>query len=502
MRIVEVTKDFNNAGINFKAGSRSVMAEDVEQQFRNIYGDSLGMSYPLEGNYKPYNGESLDNKKILIFRTGGVGDLVFLNPVLTYLKKKYPTCFIRVASSCGQNLENSPAVNELYGMPFDAQLLKDSDYARHFQGIIEGGSEASKKNHAVDMFFSYFGIDSTHIPAEEKRPKMFYTQAEMDWMNKTCKDMGIKNDDYVIGIQMETSSPLRNYPKEKLKACVDILVREPNIKIVMIGSGQHDILAQWYKGGNPNIIEATKFSVRESMVLAVRYNLIMAPDSFMVQIAGALDKPLVGLYGPFPSEVRMKYFKNAIGLDPDVACSPCYKHDFRACIRGFPSPCFTQTSVEDVLQAADYLKVKFTGQHFNFMANLLQVPDLSAAEKYMLSADKGLCFFSGYFTHPNIIRVDPNPFVKADITNLSEEFPRESYPFVLFMNEFSQKNQSVYANSRNMVRPGGYFIVYKREANEQFFTDIKRDVGETFVILYSKFDPVTRQMLIISQRPM
>lgn len=500
MRIVEILKDFENAGVSFKAGKSFVMAEDVEQQFRNIFGGNMGMSYPVEKMYRPYKGEDLTGKKLMSWRTGGLGDVTWVGTVLQYIKKKYPTCTLKFASACKQSLENMPGI-ELYDMPFDAQLLNDADWHLQYQGIIEAGSSESKKTHAVDMFFSYFGIDSTHLPAEDKRLKLYYTQAEMDWMSKTFKDMGVKSDDYVIGVQMETSSPLRNYPKEKLKACVDTLAREPNVKIVMIGSGQHDILAQWYKGGNPNIIEATKFSVRESMVLAVRYNLIMAPDSFMIQIAGALDKPLIGLYGPFPSEVRMKYFKNAVGLDPDVACSPCYKHDFRACIRGFPSPCFTQTSVEEVLQAADYLKFKFTGQHFNFMATLLQVPDLSEAEKYMLSADKGLCFYSGYFTHPNIIRVDPNPFVKADITNLSEEFQREAYPFVLYMNEFTQKSQSVYANSRNMVRPGGYFIVHKRDANEQFFTDIKRDVGGTFIILYSKFDPVSRQMLIISQRP-
>jgi len=501
MRVVEVTKNFTNEGKKFEANKKYVMAEDIEGNFRTVSGDCLGMSYPIESVYRQYKGEDLSGKRLMCWRTGGIGDIFFLNPVLRWLKKKYPTCFLRVASGCKQPLENVPEINEIYDMPFDAKHLNDVDYHLMFQGIIEGESAQSKRTHAVDMFFSYFSIDSIQFPAEDKVPRLFFTKEEMSWLDQTVKSMGIQENHYVIGIQMETSAPIRNYPKEKMKAIIDIIAQEENTKVVLIGTEQHNLIANFFRGNSPNIILATKFNVRQSITLTNRYDLVISPDSFMIQAAGALDKPCVGIYGPFPSEVRMKYFKNSIGLDPSVVCSPCYKHDFRGCIKGNPSPCFSQLNIEAVLEAADYLRMKFTGRHFKYMIPLLKEPDLSEVEKYMLSADKGLAFFSKYFRHPNTLTVDVSPFTKPDIKDLNMNFSRESHPFVIFFNELQPKYINLYNNAKGIVRPGGYFIVYRNNAVEQLYNDVKMDVGKSFTLMYTKFDPAQRIFIIVGKKP-
>jgi ADP-heptose:LPS heptosyltransferase len=502
MRIVDIVKAFTQNGKRFEAGKKLVMAEDIESNYRSIQGDCLGMSYPIENIYRPYKGQDLTGKKLMAWRTGGIGDILFINPVLRYIKKKYPTCYLRFATGCRESLENVPEVNELHDMPFDAKLLEDCDYHLFFQGIIEGSSEMSQNTHAVDMFFHYFGIDSLQFPAEEKRPKLFFKKEETDWRDKTLLTMGIKSEDYVIGIQMETSAPLRNFPKEKMKTIIDILTREENVKIVLVGADQQTLLGSYLKGNHQNVFIATKFTVRQSMILAFRYDLIISPDSFMIQVAGALEKPLIGLYGPFPSNVRMKYFKNAIGMDPSVVCSPCYKHDFRACIKGSPSPCFSQVPVEDVLQAIDFQKAKFTGSHFKYMDPFLTAPDLSEIEKYMMSADKGLCFFGGYYSHLNTLRVDSNPFAKADITDLNTNFRRESFPFVLYMGPigFLPKNKACYEGSKGLIRPGGHFIVYTTNSDEAFFSEVQKDLGKNFILLHTKYDMARRLTVIVAKK--
>ena len=127
MRKVEIIKTFIHSGRTFEEGHGYVMAEDIEGQHRNLYTQHIGMSYPIESVYRPYKGEDLTNKKLMCWRTGGIGDILFLNPVLRYLKKKYPSSFLRVASGCKQSLENVPEIDELYDMPFDAKLLEDMD---------------------------------------------------------------------------------------------------------------------------------------------------------------------------------------------------------------------------------------------------------------------------------------------------------------------------------------------------------------------------------------
>lgn len=503
MRIVEILESFKHDNQEYRIKNNYVMAEDVEGRLRNLYAKNIGMSYPIETIYKRYEGQDLTNKKLMCWRTGGIGDILFLNPVLRYLKKKYPTSTLRVASGCKQSLENVPEINGLYSMPFNAKLLEEVDYHLMFQGIIESSSEESKRTHAVDMFFKYFSIDSTHLPVEDKKPRLFYTKTERDWLQKHLTEIGINEDDYLIGIQMETSAPVRNFPKEKMKVVIDMAARETNTKIFVIGTDAHNIIGKYFKGNHNNVYIATKYTVRQIMILANRFNLVISPDTFMVQVAGALDKPLIGLYGPFPSEVRMKYFKNAVGLDPSVVCSPCFKHDFRTCVKGHPSPCFTQVKPEDILQAMDYLKVKNTGKHFRFMENMLRTPNLSEVEKYMLSADKGLCFFSGYYKHHNIITVDTNQFVKPDISDINKEFKRESFPFVLYMGPrgFISSNKNIYENCKGLIRPGGYLIVHM-EANgaEQFFEELKRDIGTKLIILFSKYDTVYKSFTIVGRK--
>lgn len=500
MRFVEINKEFERNGVKFLAGQRLVMAEDIEAQLRSVSGDAMGMSYPIEQIYRPYNGEDLTGKRIMCWRTGGIGDIFFMNPVFRFLKKRYPGCFIRMASACKQPLENLPEIDELYDMPFDTKLLEDVDYHLYFQGIIESSNDKSKVTHAVDMFYSYFKIDSIQLPPEDKQPRVVFSEPEQKWLSEECAKLGLAHGDLVVGIQMETSAPLRNYPKEKLKVVIDILSREDKVKIVLVGSPQQSVLANFLKGGRDNIIPAINYDVRKSIVLTSRYNIIVAPDSFLIQAAGAMNKPLIGIYGPFPSEVRMKYFKSSIGLDAKVVCSPCFKHDFRTCIKGFPSPCFSLTEPEDILQAIDFQRNKFYGGHFNYMAPLFNFPDFSEIEQYFLSADKGLCFFGTYFSHPNMIRVDINKYVRADITDMNYPFEWGRYPFVLFINNMGYQNGAVFSNCRNFVRPGGYFIVYRENCVEPMFNELKKDVGKGFILMYSKFDPIKRTGLIVGRK--
>jgi hypothetical protein len=131
---------------------------------------------------------------------------------------------------------------------------------------------------------------------------------------------------------------------------------------------------------------------------------------------------------------------------------------------------------------------------------MLREPDLSEVEKYMMSADKGLVFFPKYYRHPNAFSVDVNPYVKADISDLSTQFNRESYPFVLYFNEIQPKYINLFNNSKGFVRPGGYFIAYKEGGTEQFFEDMKKDLGRDFVLMFVKFDSSTRVAIVVGKK--
>jgi len=75
--------------------------------------------------YKPYKGQDLNNKTLFVWRQGGIGDLLFINPNLLYLKKKYPTC--KIILGCGPQyhsmVEKWEFIDEVIAMPFNISLL-------------------------------------------------------------------------------------------------------------------------------------------------------------------------------------------------------------------------------------------------------------------------------------------------------------------------------------------------------------------------------------------
>jgi len=99
-----------------------------------------------------------------------------------------------------------------------------------------------------------------------------------------------------------------------------------------------------------------------------------------------------------------------------------------------------------------------------------------------------------------MIRVDPNKFVGADIDDLGAEFKRDSFPFVLFMNDFTPKGVQIYQGCKSMVRPGGYFVVYRAGAQEADQENLQKDIGKSFALVFSKYDPVKRIVMIAGKR--
>ena len=370
MRIITLSKCLEFEHINLVAGRSYVATEKHEEQLATL--GAVKHSVPVEAQLRMYKGENLNGKTLLTWRTGGIGDILMLSPALAELKLKYPFATIKAGSMFPQPFENHPAIHRSFQMPFDAEELDRADYHLHYQGLLESGTEAGKTTPAVDLFMQAMGINPAEVPPARKRPVIKLSAKEFEWVAKTKAALKIK-DHLVAGIQAEASSPIRKFPKEKMQVIAHTLVSE-GFKVIVVGGPDQKPLYDYLKAnGNPeNIIDGTRFSIRQSLILASIYDLIIAPDSFLVQVGAAYNIPTIGLYGPFPSKIRMQYHTRSIGLDARVVCSPCCIHDFKPCVKGFPSPCFTQISEKDILEACDYLMFPKLNRHFKCL-----VPELT-----------------------------------------------------------------------------------------------------------------------------
>ena len=351
----------------FVAGHQYVMCESNEDQLRNQAPTAFGMSTKVSCSYV---GQNLDDKSILICRTSGIGDILIMLNAIQELKKKYPTCKISVAS--GQTDILKGEADKLYFMPFDAEIIKQHDYFLHFQGILESNDFPSMTTHASDLFLQRLFLDSDKKIATLKSSKL-----ELNWLEATLEEMKLKNEDisndsdFVIGVQMMPSNIVRGYPTERMKRVINKLASE-NVVICLIGENNiaNFTLADYYKGNKENIKICTGFNLRQTIVFSQRYDLIISPDSMMIQLAGCYKIPCVGIYGPFPSDLRMRYHYNSIGIDACVVCSPCFSYDEK-CLKGNGwSPCFNSIKPTHILSAADKLYYSITNKHFNYMKDI------------------------------------------------------------------------------------------------------------------------------------
>jgi len=114
-----------------------------------------------------------------------------------------------------------------------------------------------------------------------------------------------------------------------------------------------------------NLCKFTK-TIKHSIAVISQAEMVVGIDSALVHIGAALNKPVVGVYGPFSSGVRLAYYSPCIAVEPkDVKCEmyPCFYHQdelsmgFCDYIRfsAFPD-CMEKIDENDILKAIKNMK--------------------------------------------------------------------------------------------------------------------------------------------------
>jgi len=201
--------------------------------------------FKFKNVYKPYFGQDLTNKTILFERTGGIGDLLFLNPIFRHLKNKYPTCKIKMA--CGPQyqmmMETFENVDQVLDLPFPANILFEAHYHAIFEGIIERTIQAQKTN-AYVLFSKSLGLD---ILEKDLIPIQTAKADRVEECKKTLEEWKILDKPFVL-LQPRASSPIRT-PRYSLWAKIINKIVNLGYKIIITDSPhQKERLDDFIKG--------------------------------------------------------------------------------------------------------------------------------------------------------------------------------------------------------------------------------------------------------------
>lgn len=309
--------------------------------------------YPLRTllKVKPWKLSKFDptldwnDKDIWFYRGGGYGDLLMMTPLIREFKSRWPTCRLHVA--CGTSyfdlFKGMDVIPEMLPVPSD-QVAFCPMIA--FEEMIEGDPEALE-THIAHMF-----ARRANVPITDIKPSYQVTDSEKNFAEREYP----KTDRKRIGIQYLASALYRSYPK------MQALMMELSTKGEVFLFGHPDqIKLKDPIPGVTNIMERG-FDFRESAAIINTCDICVSPDSAMVHLCSALDIPCVGLFGPFPSALRISS-PCAKGIDGAAPCAPCFFH--AETVTEFPAtmPCekigrcvaLENISINHILEVVDSL---------------------------------------------------------------------------------------------------------------------------------------------------
>jgi ADP-heptose:LPS heptosyltransferase len=303
--------------------------------------------------YKPYLGQDATGKNLLVFRTGGVGDLLFIQPNLRYLKNKYKDCTISFA--CGPQyqpmVETWDCVDEVLDLPFSLTELTRADYHMLFEGVIERCKEAERIN-AYNLFSKWLGLD---LPDELLVPKQ---EAKEEKIRECIQTLNSKNFNYnfFILLQLRASSPVRTPSHQFWVKLINELNKRGYYIVITDNPRQNEQVDKFVKMLNkPNMnfnYSGYSQSIDCSIALTKLSKCTLTTDSAFGHIAASLDVPCFGIYGPFPGFIRLKTYKKAAWVDTKRFCAPCFLHGHTPCKyadKDGYSPCYNELNIEDVV---------------------------------------------------------------------------------------------------------------------------------------------------------
>ena len=315
--------------------------------------------------------------KILIIRTGAIGDVVHTTALFHSIKKAYPNVEIHYLTSSTVEffLKEDAAISKVYTIDpkfkmFDsetfefAKKLKEEKYDLvinlqpslkvRFLTLLAGIKKELlyKKNfkkHAVTNFWET-GLKAFPEMKEEKHLNIYLSNSAKLHASEILKEF--KRPFIVInagGVFSKRQG--RTYPLKQWIELGNKLQEKYNGTIILNGAKEDkEFLAPLYSiKGSVNFIG--ELSLEESCAVISKADLMISGDSGPLHIATALGVKSIGLYGSMPAN-RTGCYSNGIDIISKKECVPCNRRKCKY-LKGADkiyAPCMEDISVDEIVK--------------------------------------------------------------------------------------------------------------------------------------------------------
>jgi ADP-heptose:LPS heptosyltransferase len=343
--------------------------------------------------------------RILVIRSGAIGDTLMVTPLLRAIRASFPGSYVGVVTSApaADVLAFNPNVDEVFPIKYRhlpvwanaekrrlIRRLKKADL--NFVISLESHRDFTElaRRIGADRLITFderAEFDNAEIispqpdehsaavnlrageaigtKSDGRRLECFYPARLDNRISEKLAEHGIFENDLVIGIHAgwgarqhdPEDTRLRSWPASRFAEVAKWLAQHFNAKIVFTGS-QNDVALNDLIGRQAGISytnAAGKYTILETAALIRRMDLLLSVDSGPAHIAAAVGTPLVTLWGPgiysatspIQGDGRVR-----ILLSPPP-CAPCYGTTLmRSCTDNI---CMKQIDVDDVKGAISEL---------------------------------------------------------------------------------------------------------------------------------------------------
>ncbi len=335
-------------------------------------------------------------KNILVVRTDRIGDVVLTTPVLSALRKKFPSSRISVliAAQTKDIIQGNPAVNEVIvddrkgphrGLgflklvneirkrKFDAAIILHTKRRTNILCFLAGIPKRAGFRDNKFGFFLTDGLPDTRplgIKHEseycfdairpvagtftEKFPLHIPVKPEKrEWAKQFLKNLGVDESERVVAIHPGASCPSRRWSPKKFAELINLLQEKYLLKILLIGANDAEEIAKeiFLHIKKPIISLIGKTSISELVAIFSKCQLLISNDSGPVHLASAVGASVIALFGrdqPGISPTRWRPLgERDVVLHKRIGCEICLAHN---CMIGFE--CLEAISPAEVFEAA------------------------------------------------------------------------------------------------------------------------------------------------------
>jgi heptosyltransferase-1 len=127
--------------------------------------------------------------------------------------------------------------------------------------------------------------------------------------------------------------------------------------VTLVGSENERGVCDEVAGLAPGVVNlAGETTISELGALIRRASICVTNDSGPMHLAAALDRPVVGIFGPTDTLWAGPYHRDGAVLRADLPCSPCYLRELRRCM--FGHACMKDVTAAAVTERIDGILAK------------------------------------------------------------------------------------------------------------------------------------------------